>query len=215
MTWEDFISGEASKPYFQKLQSLLAEERKNFVIYPKEEDVLNAYYACSFEDVKVVILGQDPYHQPNQAMGLSFSVPDGFKRPPSLINIFKEMKDDIGINNESGDLRSWASQGVFLLNALLTVREGEPASHKNLGWEQFTDTTIEVLGNRSQPVIFILWGKWAQTKAKLIKEHHLIIESPHPSPLGAYRGFWGSKPFSKANNALISWGKTPIDWRTD
>ena len=165
--------------------------------------------------MKVVILGQDPYHQPGQAMGLSFSVPKDFKKPPSLVNIFKEMNQDIGIMNTSGDLRSWAKQGVFLLNALLTVREGEPASHRGKGWEQFTDQTIIELSNRDKPVIFILWGKWAQSKSKLIQSHHYIIESAHPSPLGAYRGFWDSKPFSKVNQILESLGENPIDWRTE
>lgn len=215
MTWQEFIDEERLKPYFIKLEEELKVERENFSIYPDENNVFNAYTACDFEKVKVVILGQDPYHQPGQAMGLSFSVPEGFKKPPSLVNIFKEMNQDIGIQNTSGDLRSWATQGVFLLNALLTVREGEPASHKNLGWETFTDATISALSKREYPVIFILWGKWAQTKSKLIDDRHMIIESAHPSPLGAYRGFWDSKPFSRVNNTLLSWGESPIDWRTE
>ena len=214
MTWDDFIKQERSKEYFVNLEKELVEERTKYTVYPDEDNVFNAYTACAFDDVKVVILGQDPYHQPGQAMGLSFSVPDGFKKPPSLVNIYKEMNNDIGILNISGDLRPWAKQGVFLLNALLTVREGEPASHNKLGWLQFTDATITALSMRTKPVIFILWGRWAQSKSKLIQDHHLIIESAHPSPLGAYRGFWDSKPFSKVNDALISWGETPIDWRT-
>lgn len=215
MTWDNFLKTESEKDYFKFLQEFIVEERENYTIYPSEENVFNAYDACPFEDVKVVILGQDPYHQPGQAMGLSFSVPKDFKNPPSLVNIFKEMNQDIGIMNTSGDLRSWAKQGVFLLNALLTVREGEPASHKGKGWEQFTDQTIIELSNRDKPVIFILWGKWAQSKSKLIQPHHYIIESAHPSPLGAYRGFWDSKPFSKVNQILESLGENPIDWRTE
>lgn len=215
MTWTDFIIKESHKDYYKSLMKFVADERLKHTIYPESDDVFNAYQACEFKDVKVVILGQDPYHQPGQAMGLSFSVPKEFKKPPSLVNIFKEMNNDLGILNSSGDLSTWATQGVFLLNALLTVREGEPASHKNKGWETFTDNTIIELSNRRHPVVFILWGKWAQSKANLIADHHYIIESAHPSPLGAYRGFWDSKPFSKANNFLEAMGDKPIDWRTE
>lgn len=215
MSWDDFLEVERSKQYFIDLESFLEKERNDYTIYPSSDNVFNAYSACDYNDVKVVILGQDPYHQPNQAMGLSFSVPDGFKKPPSLVNIFKEMKSDIGVDNVSGDLRPWANQGVFLLNALLTVRDSEPASHKKQGWETFTDNTIKFLSQREKPMVFILWGNWAQGKIQLIASHHKIIKSAHPSPLGAYRGFWESRPFSKTNDFLIENGINPIDWSTD
>ncbi len=215
MMWKDFMEQESSKEYYAKLMEFVAQERINNLVYPAEEDVFYAYDACSYEGVKVVILGQDPYHQAGQAMGLSFSVPKDFKKPPSLVNIFKEMNTDIGIQNTSGDLRSWAHQGVFLLNALLTVRDSEPASHKGQGWEEFTDNTIRFLSQREKPLIFILWGKWAQSKKTLIDDRHFVIESAHPSPLGAYRGFWDSKPFSKTNQQLVEWGESPIDWSTE
>lgn len=214
MTWNDFINNERSKPYFELLMDFVRDEREKYNIYPAEDDTFNAYQASSYEDVKVVILGQDPYHQPGQAMGLSFSVPKGFKNPPSLVNIFKELETDVGISNTSGDLSSWARQGVFLLNALLSVREGEPASHKNQGWETFTDASISFLSQRQSPLVFILWGKWAQSKKGLIADHHYVLESAHPSPLGAYRGFWDSKPFSKTNQILVDNGYEPIDWST-
>lgn len=215
MTWNDFFKQEEAKSYYQDLQKFVAKERLLHNVYPDEDNVFNAYTACAFEDVKVVILGQDPYHQPGQAMGLSFSVPQDFKKPPSLVNIFKELKTDLGIENSSGDLRAWSKQGVFLINALLTVRESEPASHKKQGWEEFTDNTIKFLSARETPLVFILWGNWAQTKIPLIDSHHYIIKSAHPSPLGAYRGFWDSKPFSKTNEQLVMWKQQPIDWRND
>ncbi len=214
MSWKQFIEEEQSKPYFESLQAFVDEEYKNHTVYPPRELIYEAYKRVEYQDVKVLILGQDPYHQPNQAMGLSFSVFPGNKLPKSLVNIFKELKNDLGIDNVSGDLRNWANQGVFLLNALLTVRANEPASHAKKGWETFTDQSIQYLSQREKPIVFILWGKWAQSKKSLIDSHHYIIESSHPSPLGAYRGFWDSKPFSRTNTQLENWGVEPIDWRT-
>ena len=178
--------------------------------YPKAEDVLKALELTAPEDVKVVILGQDPYHTPGAAQGLSFSVPDDKPAQPSLRNILKELKDDIG-ERESHDLTNWAKQGVLLLNTVLTVRKGAPNSHANLGWEKFTDEIITYLDSLDQPIVFILWGNYAQKKESLIKNKY-IIESPHPSPFSAHRGFFGSKPFSKANDYLIANGVEPIDW---
>ena len=212
--WKLLIEQERKKDYFKSLMKFLSQERKTKKIYPEEENVFNAYYLVPYDKVKVMILGQDPYHQKGQAMGLSFSVPQNVKPPKSLINIFKELKDDLGLENTSGDLTSWAHEGVFLLNAVLTVEDSSPASHAKKGWETFTDATISYLSLREEPIVFILWGKFAQTKIPLIASHHHVISSPHPSPLGAYRGFWGSKPFSRTNDFLIKNSIKPIDWST-
>lgn len=212
--WQSLLEEESAKPYFRRLSRLLEEEYANNVIYPARGDVLNALRYTSYQDTKAVILGQDPYHGPGQAEGLSFSVKPGVKVPPSLRNIFKELHEDVGCPvPEQGSLVDWAKQGVLLLNAVLTVREGAANSHRDLGWEQFTDRVIEELNARKEPVVFILWGKFAQQKKKLIDAtRHLIIESAHPSPLSARNGFFGSKPFSRANAFLREMGKEEVDW---
>lgn len=215
MDWKTHISNEQEKPYYQALATFVKTQRASESVYPPEAQVFTVFEQVAFDDVKVVILGQDPYHQPGQAMGMSFSVPKDFKLPKSLVNIFKELNEDLGIQNTQGDLTSWADQGVFLLNTLLTVRESEPMSHQKQGWEMFTDSVISKLGERKDPIIFVLWGKKAQDKKHLVQPHHYFIESSHPSPLGAYRGFMGSKPFSKINTLLREMGKDPIDWSTD
>ena len=212
--WKLLIEQERKEEYFKNLMKFISQERKTKQIYPSEDDVFNAFYLVPYDKVKVLILGQDPYHQKGQAMGLSFSVPKAVKPPKSLVNIFKELNQDLGIQNTSGDLTSWANEGVFLLNAVLTVEDSNPASHAKKGWEQFTDATISYLSKREEPIVFILWGKFAQTKIPLIASHHHIIASAHPSPLGAYRGFWDSKPFSRTNNFLIEHSIEPIDWST-
>lgn len=208
--WKKLIKDEKEKDYFKDLEKKLNTSKAR--IYPPQEDVYKAYELCPYEKVKVVILGQDPYHQPHQAMGLSFSVRSGIKLPPSLINIFKELESDLGINKLTGDLSNWASQGVFLLNTYLTVEDSTPLAHKDWGWETFTDRTIQVLSEREKPMIFVLWGKNAQDKISLINDHHVILKAPHPSPLSAYRGFFGSKPFSQINDILTKWDEEPIDW---
>ncbi|WP_369901647.1 uracil-DNA glycosylase [Bacillus manliponensis] len=213
--WAPLLSTEFEKPYYQKLEQFLAEEYKTQVIYPVATDIFNALHYTSYEDTKVVILGQDPYHGPNQAHGLSFSVQPEVKIPPSLLNMYKELQDDLGYEvPNNGYLVKWAEQGVLLLNAVLTVRQGEANSHKGKGWEMFTDRIIELLNEREKPVIFVLWGRHAQAKKKLItNENHYIIESVHPSPLSARRGFFGSKPYSKINELLSNMGEKEIDWR--
>lgn len=211
--WLDVVGSEFEKPYYQKLRKSLVDAYNTQVIYPLKEDIYNALHFTSYEDTKVVILGQDPYHGPGQAHGLSFSVKPGVKQPPSLKNIFKELQDDLGhpIPNH-GYLESWAKQGVLLLNAVLTVREKTPNSHKGLGWETFTNEVIRKLNERENPVVFILWGRHAQAKKALItNKNHYIIESAHPSPLSAKNGFFGSKPFSKTNHFLQSIGEKEID----
>lgn len=215
--WQELLEDEMQKDYYQKLRQYLIEEYKNRTIYPNMYDVFNALHLTAYKDVKVVILGQDPYHGPNQAHGLSFSVKTGVKIPPSLMNIYKELKDDLGcyIPNH-GNLTKWAKQGVLLLNASLTVRAGEPNSHSNIGWEIFTDHIIKLLNERKDPVVFILWGNNAIKKKELISNPwHYIITSPHPSPYSANRGFFGSRPFSKTNRFLESIGKEPIDWQIE
>ncbi len=187
----------------------------NEPIYPDRADLFRAIELTSFKDTKVVVLGQDPYHEPNQAMGLAFSVPLGTKMPPSLRNIFKELDSDLGIKNVSTDLTNWAKQGVLLLNTVLTVTKGQANSHKDFGWQKYTDNIIRAIASKSQPVVFILWGANAWKKKKLISgDQHLIIESAHPSPLSSYRGFFGSKPFSRCNEFLKSNGQAEIDWQT-
>lgn len=213
--WNDYLAGEFEKEYYQKLRKFLISEYHTRTIYPDMYDIFNALHYTSYHDTKVVILGQDPYHGKDQAHGLSFSVRKGVAIPPSLLNIYKELHDDLGCyipNN--GYLKPWADQGVLLLNASLTVRAGVANSHRNIGWEIFTDKVIEILNERDKPVIFILWGANARSKKKNItNKQHYIIESPHPSPLSAHNGFFGSKPFSRANEILKSLGEEPIDWQ--
>ncbi|CAM5192630.1 Uracil-DNA glycosylase OS=Ureibacillus acetophenoni OX=614649 GN=ung PE=3 SV=1 [Ureibacillus acetophenoni] len=217
--WQEILAEEFEKSYYQQLRKRVAEEYRIATVYPQIDDVMNAFYTVSYKDVKVVILGQDPYHGPGQAHGMSFSVRKGVPHPPSLRNIFQELHNDLGCPiPKDGYLLKWAEQGVFLLNTVLTVRKGEANSHKGIGWEQFTDAVIENLAQRQDPIIFVLWGRPAQSKQSIIKKvgpHHMILQSPHPSPLSAHRGFFGSKPFSKINNQLKHWGFEPINWCLD
>ncbi len=214
--WRAILTEEIKKTYYTKLRLFVADEYSTKTIYPPINDIMNAFYMTAYHDVKVVILGQDPYHGPNQAHGLSFSVMPGIPHPPSLRNMLKELQDDLGCPIPlNGTLTKWAQQGVMLLNTVLTVRAGQANSHKEQGWEQFTDAVIDKLASRDKPIIFVLWGKPAQQKKRLIRKYstpHLILEAPHPSPLSAYRGFFGSKPFSKINAQLVEWGQQPIDW---
>lgn len=213
--WASMLEGEFNKPYYLQLRQFLAEEYRSRPIFPDMYDIFTALHLTSYNDAKVVILGQDPYHGPGQAHGLSFSVKPGIGTPPSLQNIYKELQSDLHCyipNN--GYLVKWAEQGVLMLNTVLTVRAGQANSHKGMGWELFTDQVIATLNRREKPLIFILWGKHAQEKRELITaSHHCIIASPHPSPFSANRGFFGSKPFSKANRFLEKIGGTPIDWQ--
>lgn len=215
--WMNLLKDEFEKDYYKRLRRFLIQEYANHTIYPDKYDIFNALNYTDYKDVKVVILGQDPYHGPNQAHGLSFSVKPGVPAPPSLINIYKELQNDLGCyipNN--GYLKKWADQGVLLLNTSLTVRAHQANSHRNIGWEKFTDRVIEPLNEREKPMVFILWGNNAISKEKLItNKAHYIIKSVHPSPLSASRGFFGSRPFSKANNFLISIGESPIDWQIE
>jgi len=202
--WDFYLSEEIQKPYFQELLNKVSYEYKLHTCYPPKELIFNAFCLTPFSNTKVLVLGQDPYHNPNQAMGLAFSVNDNMALPPSLLNIFKELKDDLNISHfESGNLTNWAKSGVLLLNAILTVRKNEPLSHANLGWEKFADKIISLLNEKKDPIVFMLWGAYARSKKKLItNNHHFIIENVHPSPLSAYRGFFKSKPFSKINAFL-------------
>lgn len=215
--WKDLLKDEFKKDYYLKLRQFLINEYSKKTIYPDKYDIFNALHYTAYKDVKVVILGQDPYHGPNQAHGLSFSVKPHIPAPPSLVNIYKELNNDLGCyipNN--GYLKKWADEGVLLLNTSLTVRAGQANSHRNAGWEIFTDKVIQLLNEREDPVVFILWGNNAISKEKLItNKRHYIIKSVHPSPLSASRGFFGSKPFSKTNNFLKSIGKEPIDWQIE
>lgn len=213
--WNDLLKEEFSKNYYLQLREFLKTEYSTRVIYPNMYDIFNALHFTAYKDVKVVILGQDPYHGPNQAHGLSFSVKPGVPSPPSLRNIFKELQSDLGCSiPNNGYLKSWTDQGVLLLNTVLTVRAGEANSHKNKGWEIFTDEIIKLLNLRKDPIVFILWGNNAISKEKLITNpNHYIIKSVHPSPLSASRGFFGSKPFSKTNAFLKSKDMQPIDWQ--
>lgn len=212
--WQDLLKDEFQKDYYKEIRKKLVYEYKHYKIYPDMFDIFNALHYTSYEDTKICIIGQDPYHGAGQAHGLSFSVRKGVAPPPSLLNIFKELEDDLGIKRPTtGCLEPWARQGVLLLNAVLTVRANHAASHRNLGWEQFTDKIISLLNEREKPLVFILWGNFAISKKKLITNpNHLVLTSPHPSPLSASRGFFGSKPFSKANKFLIEAGQTPIDF---
>ncbi|SDO50659.1 uracil-DNA glycosylase [Alkalicoccus daliensis] len=212
--WKDKITNEMEKTYFHELRAFLKQEYKEQTVYPPKDNVMNAFHSTAYEDTKVVLLGQDPYHGPDQAHGLSFSVRPGVKVPPSLVNIYKELHADLGFEiPKHGFLQKWADEGVLMLNSVLTVRAGQPHSHKGKGWEEFTNEVIDRLNEREKPVIFLLWGKPAQEKAERVdQEKHVIFSSPHPSPFSANRGFFGSRPFSKINQQLEAWGDAPIDW---
>lgn len=215
-SWDEILKDEFKSDYYLTLREFLKKEYFSATVYPPMGDIFNALKLTDYEKVKVVILGQDPYHGKGQAMGLCFSVPKDIDAPPSLVNIFKEMESDVHVKNTSPDLTSWAKQGVLLLNTSLTVRAGQPNSHKGRGWEILTDKIIEKVSEKTTPVVFILWGTNARSKKSLIKGvQHLIIESAHPSPLSAYNGFFGSKPFSRTNDFLVKAGLEPVDWRTD
>ena len=213
--WDSILQEEYKKDYFKKIVSFINKEYKNNMIFPPKSQILRALSLTDYDDVKVVILGQDPYHGEGEANGLAFAVSNGIKLPPSLQNIYKELYDDLGIKPSSvGDLECWAHEGVLLLNAVLTVQKDKPASHKNLGWENFTDSIIKKINEKDTPVVFILWGNFARSKKRFItNSKHLIIESTHPSPFSARYGFFGSKPFSKTNNFLITNNIKPIDWK--
>jgi uracil-DNA glycosylase len=213
--WANVVGGELEKPYYRKLREFLKREYARYTVYPNMYHIYNALHFTSYSDTKVVILGQDPYHGPGQAHGLSFSVQHGVTPPPSLKNIFVELENDLGIPQPPhGCLEAWARQGVLLLNAVLTVREGQPNSHRGIGWETFTDEVIKSISRRKEPAVFVLWGAQAQAKEPLIdKSRHAVIKSPHPSPLSAHRGFFGSRPFSRVNAYLRQWGMEEIDWR--
>lgn len=214
-SWKDHLAGEFEKPYFKELQEFVSDEYRSASVFPKPLDLFRAFNETPFDSVRVVILGQDPYHGEGQAMGLSFSVPEGVRIPPSLKNIYKELEGDMGVSTRerSGDLSHWARQGVLLLNSTLSVREGEAGSHQGKGWEQFTDHAIETLSNEKEHLVFVLWGNNAKAKgARIDRSKHLVIESAHPSPLSAHNGFFGSKPFSKTNTYLSKQLFTPISW---
>ncbi|WP_054251762.1 uracil-DNA glycosylase [Neofamilia massiliensis] len=215
--WLDHIGDEFEKDYYKTLRQFLIEEYNNELIFPRAEDIFNAFHYTDYDDVKVVILGQDPYHNYKQAHGMAFSVLPGTKTPPSLENIFKELHDDLGLKvPNNGNLTKWADQGVLLLNTVLTVRAHQANSHRGRGWEIFTDQVIKSLNDKKDPVVFLLWGRPAQEKRKLItNKNHLILTAPHPSPLSAYRGFFGCKHFSKANEFLKAHGLEPIDWQIE
>jgi len=212
--WEPHLFKEFGKAYFRALQTFVEEEYAHHVCYPSQEEIFKAFQLCPYDKVKVVLLGQDPYHEPHQAHGLCFSVAAGIKLPASLRNIFKERSSDLqNAPRENGDLSDWAKQGVLLLNATLSVREHEANSHARHGWETFTDAVIRCVNEKKQSVVFLLWGNYAQQKATLIDEgRHLILRSAHPSPLSAYHGFFGNHHFSRTNNYLIENGTTPINW---
>ena len=212
--WDNVLNEEIQKDYFKELLEFIKDEYKNKVIYPAQNEIFNAFRYTNFNDVKVVILGQDPYHEPHQAEGLSFSVSNNVLKPPSLQNIFRELENDLSIPfPEHNSLKPWAREGVLLLNAILTVEEHKPTSHSKKGWEIFTDNVIKKLNEKEKPIVFILWGNFARSKKYLItNSNHLIIESAHPSPLSASRGFFGSKPFSKTNDFLKKNNIKEIDW---
>ena len=213
--WDQLLADEFKKPYYLKLREFLKSEYRNYEIYPDMHDIFNALRYASYSDIKVVIIGQDPYHEPGQAHGLSFSVKRGVEPPPSLKNIYKEINSDLGLTmpNDLGELTCWAKQGVLLMNAVLTVRRGQANSHRGKGWEFFTDRVISLLNEREKPIVFLLWGGNAKQKIPLITNpNHLILTSVHPSPLSAYNGFFGCKHFSKCNEFLAAQGEQPIDW---
>ena len=213
--WNEAVGEELAKPYFRKLQQFVAEERARHTVYPPENDVFNALKFSPYAKTNVLLLGQDPYHNVGQAHGLCFSVLPGIEAPPSLVNIYKELKTDVGFTiPNNGYLAHWAEQGILMLNAVLTVRAHTPTSHAKHGWETFTDAIIKKVSDKSEPVVFVLWGAYAQKKIALIDTaRHTIVQSVHPSPLSARNGFFGSKPFSQINAALESNGKPPIDWQ--
>ena len=214
-SWKEILQEEFGKDYFKTLTQFVRGEYKHAIVYPSPKDIFRAFNLCPFDNVEVVILGQDPYHGLRQANGLCFAVREGVPLPPSLQNIFKEIETDLGepMKNRSGDLERWAKQGVLLLNATLTVRARTAGSHQGKGWEQFTDAVIRALSEKRANLVFILWGNYAKAKgAHIDREKHLVIESAHPSPFSASNGFFGSKPFSKTNEYLIEHGKKPIDW---
>lgn len=215
--WDNLLQAEYQKEYFRKLISFIEREYQDKTIYPKKSEIFNAFRHTSYQDTKVVILGQDPYHGENQAEGLSFSVKNCVRKPPSLQNIFKELQDDLKIPfPKNNSLIPWAKEGVLLLNTVLTVEERKPASHKEQGWEIFTDQVIKILNQKETPIVFILWGSFARSKKKYITNNiHYIIESAHPSPFSAYNGFFGSKPFSKTNEFLKLQGLKTIDWNVE
>ena len=214
-SWDELLQEEVQKPYFQKLLQFLEKEYTEKTVFPKKEEIFRAFQMTPVEKVKVVILGQDPYHGENQAEGLAFSVRKGEKIPPSLRNIYKELESDLAIKSpDHGSLLSWAEEGVLLLNTVLTVEKGKANSHQKKGWELFTNHVIKKVGTQERPVVFFLWGNAAISKKKLIEKHHKIIESVHPSPLSARRGFFGSKPFSEANEVLLKTGQSPVKWQS-
>lgn len=216
-SWLTELKTEFESDYFKSLKLFLLEEKKKHTIFPKWEDIFNAYNLTPFNEIKVVIIGQDPYHGENQAHGLCFSVQKGIKPPPSLKNIYKELKSDVEFTEPNhGELTSWAKQGVFLLNATLTVRKSQPGSHQKKGWETFTNETIKAISNKKEGIVFLLWGRFAQEKEKLIDaEKHHILKAAHPSPFSAYNGFFGCKHFSKTNSLLQSQNLTPINWNLE
>lgn len=214
-SWLEVLRPQFEAPYFEQLKAFLVAERQQYVCYPKGGDIFAAFDHTPFDKVRVVILGQDPYHEPGQAMGLCFSVPEGVLVPPSLVNIIKEINADLGLQIPStkGDLTPWADQGVLLLNSTLTVRAHQAGSHQRRGWELFTDAAIRALAEQRQGLVFMLWGSYAISKAQFIdRRRHLVLTAPHPSPLSAYRGFFGCRHFSRCNEYLMQQGKAPIDW---
>ncbi len=214
-SWDNYLKDEYEKPYFKELMKFIDEEYKTKTVYPPKNEIFNAFKYTPYEKVKVVILGQDPYHEEGQAEGLSFSVKNEIGRPPSLQNIFKELESDLGIKvSNNNSLVPWAFEGVLLLNSVLTVLKGAAASHASKGWETFTDDVIKIINEKEDPVVFILWGNYARSKKVLItNKRHLVLESPHPSPFSAYHGFFGSKPFSKTNEFLKKNGIKEINWQ--
>jgi len=215
MNWKSIINSEQNKTYYKKLNEFIEKQYKITTVYPSKNNIFNAFDLCEYKNLKVVILGQDPYHQPNQAQGLAFSTPKNIKNPPSLVNILKEIKSDLGYDSLAinGDLTFWAKQGVLLLNTVLTVEDSKPNSHKDKGWENFTDNIISYISNNKKDIIFLLWGAYAIKKSKLInKNNHHILTAPHPSPLSSYRGFFGCKHFSKINQILETFNKNKIKW---
>ena len=212
--WKKVLKEALEAPSFQELESFIAEERQRYTIYPSEEDLFSAFRLTPYAKVRAVLLGQDPYHGPGQAHGLAFSVQPGVPPPPSLVNIFKELQSDVGApKSRDGSLIPWAKHGVLLLNAVLTVRAGQPNSHAGHGWEDFTDAVIRAVSAKPDPVVFLLWGRYAQKKEKLIDtKRHVVLKGVHPSPLSASQGFFGSRPFSRINEALEARGSEPIDW---
>ncbi|MBR6258146.1 MAG: uracil-DNA glycosylase [Lachnospiraceae bacterium] len=214
-SWEAALSGEFKKPYYKRLRDTVVKEYSTHEIFPSKNDLYAAMHLTPLDKVKVVILGQDPYHEPGQAHGLCFSVQKGVKIPPSLVNIYQELHDDLGLDIPGhGDLTSWAEQGVLLLNTVLTVRAHQAFSHRGIGWEQFTDAIIEAVNKEDRPIVYMLWGSPAQSKSRMLNNpKHLILKAPHPSPLSAYRGFFGCRHFSKCNEFLSANGVEPVDWK--